>query len=355
MFKHFLWAVSLISLVAVSALADTISFSTFVTGPSINAAVGGNSTIAFNYAGNEFVGSVYFNNQLYSTNLSGGNVTKFGSPLPETSGSVGEVVVGASLGQGGFPKGDIYAGSQADGKIYQYANSGGAPSLFATLPGGSGGVRQIFFDPGSTFGGNMLVTTSSGNIFKVNSAGTPSLLASIGEDTEGMDIAPSTWGPYAGDLLVTSEGSGTLRLVSPAGAVTVVGSFPGAETVSTIPTNLDLSNPLEGFYVANYASNIQFASASQFISQGLLGDVIVTDEFGGSTAWDVHFNTMTGGFSSSQFTFNGNPISQFEDGIFVTPQRIIDNGTPEPSSLVLMGAALLAMGFIHLRKRKTAV
>ena len=129
---------------------------------------------------------------------------------------------------------------------------------------------------------------------------------------------------------------------------------PGAETVSTIPTSLDLSNPLEGFYVANYATNIQFASASQFISQGLLGDVIVTDEFGGSTAWDVHFNTMTGGFSSTPFTFDGNPISQFEDGIFVTPQRIVDTGTPELSSLFLMGAALLGVGFLHLRRRKTA-
>lgn len=348
----------MISAVSVGARADTISFSTFVTASDISAAEGGNhSTIAFNYAGNDFVGSVYFSNQLYSTNLTGGNVTPFGSPLPESSGSVGEVVVGAGLGQAGFAKGDIYAGSEADGNIYHYASAGGAPSLFATLPVGSGGVRQIFFDPGSSFSGNMLVTTSSGHIYQINSSGSVSLLASIGEDTEGMDIAPSTWGPYAGDLLVGSEGSGTLRLVSPSGVVTVVehvGAFPGAETVSTIPTNLDLSNPIEGFYVANYANDVQFASADQFITQGLLGDVIVTDEFGGSTAWDVHFNAMTGGFTSSQFTFTGNSISQFEDGIFVTPQRIIDTGTPEPSSLFLMGAVLLGMVLTHTLKRRTA-
>jgi hypothetical protein len=44
-------------------------------------------------------------------------------------------------------------------------------NLFATLPGTAGQVRQIFFDPGSSFGGDMLVTTTSGNVYRVNSSG----------------------------------------------------------------------------------------------------------------------------------------------------------------------------------------
>ena len=84
----------------------TVTFSTFVNGADIALAEGGNrSTIAFNYTGTGFVGSVYFgpnNNQLYSTNLSGGSVTQFGGPIP---GFSGEVVVGVGLGQAGFAKG----------------------------------------------------------------------------------------------------------------------------------------------------------------------------------------------------------------------------------------------------------
>lgn len=61
---------------SISLRADSINFSTFVSSSSIAAVEGGNnSTIAFNYAGNKFVGSVYLgvdNNQLYSTNLTGG-------------------------------------------------------------------------------------------------------------------------------------------------------------------------------------------------------------------------------------------------------------------------------------------
>ena len=47
----------------------------------------------------------------------------------------------------------MYAGD-GGGKIYQVPSSG-APVLFGTTPDGAT-VRQIFFDPGSSFGGKML-------------------------------------------------------------------------------------------------------------------------------------------------------------------------------------------------------
>jgi hypothetical protein len=150
-------------------------------------------------------------------------------------------------------------------------------------------------------------------------------------------------------LLVGSENSGTLRLVSSTGAITVVGHVPGAETVSFVPLNLDPTDPLQGFYVANYTQNIQFAAASNFV--GLQGDAVVTDEFGGSAMYDIHYNGS--GFTVTPFTFTGNTIQQFEDGIFVTEQRETDT-TPEPASLLLLGPALLALVAAHLRKSRTA-
>ena len=224
--KYWSWSAMLFLALSVSThAANNINFRTFVSGASIANAEGGNhATIAFNFAGNKFVGSVYSgidNNQLYSTDLTGGAVTQFGQPIP---GASGEVVVGAALGvnQGSWTPGDIYAGSQASGQIYHFASTGGTPTLFVTVP--SGNVRQIFFDPGSSFQGNMLVTTNSGDIYQITHTGSVSPLASVGEDTEGMDIATSAWGPYAGNLLVASEDSGTIRLISPSGQITVVGS-----------------------------------------------------------------------------------------------------------------------------------
>lgn len=299
---------------ATTAANATITFSTFVNGSDIAAAEGGNqSTIAFNYTGNGFVGSVYFgpdNNQLYSTNLSGGNVTQYGGAIP---GFSGEVVVGVGLGQAGFAKGAVYAGNGGGNQIY-YVPASGPPVLFGTT-GNSENIRQIFFDPGSSFGGDMLVTTNSGRIYSFNSAGTPTLIASVGEDTEGMDIAGSGFGKFAGDLLVSSEGSGDIRAISPGGAVTVLQTgtgnvfVPEAETVSVVPTNLGMSgNPVEGFYVANYPEDIQKAAASEF--SGLQGDAIVTSEDSfDAQVWELSYNgDALGTFSVTQI---GNlPINQ---------------------------------------------
>jgi hypothetical protein len=345
-----------LSAVATSAHA-TFTFTTFVNGTDISNAIGQNNTIGFAYVGNKFVGSVYegtANFQLYQTNLTGGNVTPFGTPMP--NGNSGETVLGGSLGLGGFPVGNVYA-SPASNVVYQYANSGGTPSVFATLPGGTV-IRQIFFDPGSSFGGDMLVTTTSGTIYKINSSGTPTAFATTNQDSEGMDIATSNLGKYAGDLLVTSEGTGTVWAVTPGGVVTPLSllyngnptNIEEAETVSVVPLNLGVSgNPLEGFYVANYPENVQMADAAQFA--GLQGDIIVTSEDSvDSPVWLLTYNGDTAG------TFNvtklGTLPNQSEDGEFVTAQRIADVSTPEPASLLLLSTGAGALGWLSRRRRR---
>ena len=329
----------------VGTSAHAVTFSTFVPSSSINAVEGQNNTIAFNYAGNKFVGSVYTgpnNLQLYSTNLSGGNVQKFGAPIPGSFS--GEVVLAASLGQDSFNKGDIYAGAGA--QIYHFSNDVSTQVLFASVPDGAT-VRQILFDPGSSFGGAMLVTTTLGHVYSFDAAGNATLIASTGEDTEGMDIAPSSWGKYAGDLLTTSEGSGFIRAITPGGAITVISSAPVAETVSVVPDTLNPADPLQGFYVANYPVDIQFAAAGQFT--GIEGDAIVTSEQGSNAqVWDLHY---TG--DNTPFTINliGNLPNQSEDGIFVTGQRESEVGVPEPGIIALLGAALAGIRLTTRRRQ----
>ena len=84
-------------------------------------AVGNDDAIGFSFAGNKFVGSIYFNNQLYQTDLAGNNATKFGVLLPITSGSAGEIYVSSSLGLGGFASRSVFAGSR--GTVWTYAKT----------------------------------------------------------------------------------------------------------------------------------------------------------------------------------------------------------------------------------------
>jgi hypothetical protein len=335
-----------LTLVAVPARASPLVFSDFVTSADISAVEGQNATIGFAYAGDKFVGSVYNtgpnNNQLYSTNLNGGGVQKFSTPI---TGFSGEIYTSASLGIGGFGSRDVFAGSEAAGTVVRIANNGSTQAVFAT--GLAGGVRSIAFDPYGLYGNQMIVATNLGNIYKVSSTGTATLLASVGQDAEGLSFAPQPFGSYAkGTLFVASEGSGVLRAITPSGTVsTAVTGIPGAEMVSFVPLNLGSSgSPVEGFYAANFPNNIIKADASQFTP--FLGDAVVTSETGHGV-FDVHFNGS--GFDVTQIgTFPGQP----EDGIFVTAD-VINPGVPEPSTWAMMILGFAGIGFMTYWRKQS--
>jgi hypothetical protein len=322
----------------------SVTFNSFV------AATGG-QPIGFAYAGDRFVGSNYFNNQLYQTDLSGGNVQAFGAPLPIASGAIGEVYVSSSLGLGGFGLRDIFAGSQALGTVYRFNQDGSGQSAFVS--GLVGGVRSIAFDPFGLYGGNMIVATNAGFVYSVNSAGVATLLASTGEDTEGLSFAPQAFGSVkAGTLVVASEGSGNLRAIAPDGSMTTIATIGSAEMVSFVPLNLGVSgNPLEGFYAADYPGDVINAPASQFTSY--LGDMIVTGETT-HQVWDVSWNG-----SAFISTLIGNFPLQPEDGIFVTAAILnpgceetntCGNGVPEPGTIALFGLGFVLASARRLRR-----
>jgi len=347
---------ALLTLAVFTAPADAaLSFGDFVTSAAINAVEGQNQTIGFAYAGNKFVGSVYNginNNQLYTTDLGGGSVAKFGAPI---TGFGGEIYVTASLGLGGFGANrDIYAGSETGGAVWRISNDGTSQAQFAGL-GIVGGVRSLAFDPYGLYGNQLIVATNQGNVYRVSNGGVATLLANVGEDAEGLSFAPQTFGTFAkGTLFVASENSGSLRAISAGGTITpVIGSgsavagIAGAEMVSFVPLNLGSSgNPVEGFYAAAFPNNIQKAGASQFVP--FLGDAVITSETGHGV-FDVHFNGTT-----FVVTNIGTFPAQPEDGIFVTAD-IVQNPVPEPETYALMLAGLAAMGWATRRRRRPSV
>ncbi len=351
--KHLVFAVGSLLLVLCNNAMSSIIFNTFVSQSDLAATLSNNSTIGFSYAGDKFVGSVYYganNNQLYQTDLNGGNVQTFGAP---GSGNSGEIFVSSSLGLGGFATHEVFAGSEAQSTITRFSADGTSQSVFTTLPntpsgGGPGGVRGIAFDPYGVYGGDMLVTTNAGNVYRVNSSGTATWLANVGGDAEGLDFAPQAFGNIAaGTLTVLSEGTGRVVAIDTAGNKTDLGlAFATPENVIFVPTNLGVSgNPLEGFYAANYPLDVQKAAADQFVSY--IGDMIVTQE-SSHGIYDVKWDG-----TSYVSTLIGNYPDQPEDGIFVTAAILNPgctqtntcggNNIPEPATLALFGIGIAGL------------
>lgn len=343
-------------LLALASPASAITFSPFVTGADLSAGLGNTAAIGFSYAGDRFVGSVYFganNNQLYQTNLGGGGLSLFGSPIP---GASGEIYVSSSLGLGAWPSRDIYA-AQGNG-VYHITHTGTNVGTFVS--GLNGGVRGIAFDPYGLYNFDMIVTTNAGGVYRVDAAGTPTLIASGLGDTEGLDFAPQAFGPIpAHTLFVMSEGSGQINAIAPTGAQTNLGLFiPTAEMLAFVPLNLGVSgNPVEGFYAAAYPTHVTKAPASEFTA--FRGDAIATSEFGNGVdaVWHIFYDAASASFHAVNLgDFPGQP----EDGIFVTAALITPGcevtGTcgprtsvPEPLTAGLLGLGLLAMGAMRRR------
>jgi hypothetical protein len=268
-------------------------------------------------------------------------VQKFGAPIP---GFSGEIYVSSSLGLGGYGPRDVYAGSEAAGSVYRIANDGSSQSLFAS--GLVGSVRSIAFDPYGNYGNSMIVATSAGNVYKVSSAGAPTLLANVGEDAEGLSFAPQSFGGRpAGTLFIASEGSGVLRSILPDGTASVaVRGLPSAEMVSFVPSNLGTSgNPVEGFYAAAFPNNIQKSPASDFLPY--IGQAIVTGETG-HQVWAID--------SALNVTQIATFPAQPEDGIFVTADIIHPRVPDSGSTLSLMSVGLGAVAFLARRTKACA-
>jgi hypothetical protein len=340
------FGVALAAMVTQAQAQITFNSPAFITTTQLQSIYAGNaSPIGITYAGNEFVGTGGYSssNVLYQTDLTGQSIAVFGS----VPGASGEVVLSASPSGSGYGSNDIFAGSQANGQIYQFANSGGAATLFATVP--TGQVRGISFDTTGLYGNNMIVTTTSGAIYEVGTGGQVSLLANLGTDTEGIGFATQQFGTYAaGTLFTTSENTGLVNAISPTGTVTPVFAIPEAESISFVPANISTeTNPVEGFYGVNYPNNVLFAPAAQFDQYA--GDVIVTSESPGANPniWAISLSSL----DSATIAGIGS-MYQPEDSIFVTQQTVTTHGVPDGgSTAAMLLAAVVSLGALACRRK----
>ena len=197
---------------------------------------------------------------------------------------------GTGLSLGGFNIGDVFAGS-GTGTIARISADGTTvQNPFATLPGETGqNWGGLYFDRTGIFGGNLMVSTTSGGVYKVNSAGVATLVARLPGNgaIEGIITLPNDvrFGPLAGKILV----GGTDIGIPMTGATNVLsvdpidGTHPmGTFTPFSVPAIIEPEGfrivPANGdFFGIDFTpKSVVMAPASQF--SGIVGDLVVAGE-----------------------------------------------------------------------------
>jgi Tol biopolymer transport system component len=226
--------------------------------------------------------------------VSRGVVTNFAS-LPPTGLNV-ERYIAVSPGLGGFPAGYVYATVGAN--IWQVTPDGLTVTLFKNMPGFLNGETGITFDTVGTFGFKMILTDRRGPVWTVDSAGNTALIADVGQQIEGPAVAPLSFDPYGGQIIVANEFADDVFAISGTGVVTEIATVDGGEAAVEIPPTVCNFGTSQGAYFVAMEEQNQIMSFPASLFTGLSGDILIPSELI-TDFWKLHSNGSS--ISTTQF------------------------------------------------------
>jgi hypothetical protein len=235
---------------------------------------------------NKIVMSVYYpNGSPYNFELVNYDGTR--AQFSNISGFTDEIKIATVKDNlGGFTPGELFTGNGVDGQIVRISADGTTvQNPWVDLPGTGNGLMRgsLHVDRTGVWGGDLLVCTTTGQFWRINSAGTPTMVAMENVHFEGLLAVPNdpAYGPWAGTAIMGAEGIGATIAISPDGTATYYYLGISPEDIDLIPDN-------ENFFGVNFGSGqLMGAPASAF--DGMEGDILITQEFPGYL-WHVKWN-----------------------------------------------------------------
>ncbi|HEY0954064.1 MAG TPA: hypothetical protein VGE36_04855 [Roseateles sp.] len=257
----------------------------------------------------------------------------------------------------GFAVGTTFTGNGADGQIVKVDPGGGTTvNPWVTLPGGGHGVFRgsLYVDRTGVYGGDLIAATTAGEVWRVNAAGTATMIADVGVHLEGLATVPNDvgrWGAIAGCIIAGAEGQGLMHAWCPSAS----GGY--SHTTHSLGVAIEDIDFIDGgnFFGVNYGTGqLLGADAAQFA--GMEGDILLTQEF-----------PVGGGSGLFRMTWTGSALAVEQFGLDLTDVRsgfgqwehvtfanagVVEippvGRLPEPAGLVL--AAVLALACTRRRR-----
>jgi hypothetical protein len=214
-----------------------------------------------------------------------------------------------------------------------------------------------------SYGGKILLGNVEANgvadILVLNPNGTTSVLATLGVQnsvgspaTFSLGFAPSTFGQYAGDLIVTDGFSGKIYVVTPSGQVILFATLP-TPTVTSQTTGLREFAFAPAGYGA-YGGDLFVSVSGSQQGGGSVGSLDVVNSSGVEVA-DLLQGTNSSPLDPRGLYFTGSNqllLADADPGILsVTPSALVAT-TPEPSTWALLLTGTLGLSLVTMRARK---
>ncbi len=276
-------------------------------------------------------------------------------PFSTVSGLTDEVKLATARSGSAFPTGTVFTGNGIDGQITKISPDGTSfISAWVDLPGVGNGLMRgsLHVDRTGVWGGDLLAVTTTGEAWRINSAGTPTKVADVPPHLEGLMSVPDNvakYGPLAGKMIAGAEGSGLLYAFDTAGGVTT-------HSLGVAIEDIDMINANENFYGVNYGTGkLLGAPASYFTSA--VGDILLTQEFGGTSGlFTLKWNGSTLVTEAVTLTGDSFDPGQWEHVTFAPAGIVEIPPVPEPSTYAvgLLLLAPLAASFIRRSKQPAA-
>src|SRR3989454_2625415 len=258
----------------------------------------------------------------------------------------GEVYVAVSPGQAGFPPGELFLCS--GDSVYEVDSSGASAKVFSTPAKGTT-INFLAFDNDGSWGFLLYALGTAGQVWSIDSNGKASLVANLGDKLtpEGVAIAPSTFGRFAGDMLVSMEGSHSVVAIptTEPRTFTTLANFPGEapERVMLIPANSDL-------FLAKYDQGVIVRMNSSAFSGYAASVLVITEGEAGQTG---SINVLkAGGSNVTVAKVFQDPASPHFEGAAFVPARlataVITTNTGVTTSTPYTGLAAVAVAVVVL-------
>jgi len=279
----------------------------------------------------------------------------------------------------GFVAGEIFVGRGRDGEISRLSAAGMViADVFTTVPVMNQSLwGALCFDTHGSFGGRLIAVTTLGLIFLVNADGTFAMPAPYNDlsgnppvirRAEGAGVAPATFGPHAGHLIIGVEGEagvggGDGNADPESGKVYAVSNNPAdppvlladvgfmAESIAFVPPRGGTYAQAELAFDRDRENRVLIASASQFI--GRVGRLIVASEITGEFTevnWDgVQYTQSFIGRAPGPWTSEG-----FNQQLYWFAKGINDSlpavSITAPKHRVYLVAVQAGTNLLHVRR-----